>query len=329
MRAARLLSVVLLLQNRGRMTAAELADELEVSVRTVYRDVESLAGIGIPIYAEHGAAGGYQLVAGYRTRLTGLTEQEADTLFLAGAPGPAAQLGLGSDLAAAQLKLEAALSPELWARAGRIRERFHLDAPSWFRQAEDAPLLTEVADAVWNQRRIVMHYWGWGKLRGGVDRELDPLGVVCKAGQWYLVGRVEEKLRTYRVARILTLTVLPDHFDRPADFDLAEYWATWARRFEANVYRAEMTVRLAAEAIAKAQHIWSVVPARAAEAADPPDEDGWRQAVIPIESENHALVEVLKLGPLIEVVAPAALRDRVAEAAADTARIYRRNPTPP
>lgn len=325
MRASRLLSVLLLLQSRGRLTAAQLAAELDVSVRTVYRDIESLAATGVPVYAEHGPAGGYQLLDGYRTRLTGLTEQEADTLFLAGAPGPAAQLGLGAELAAAQLKIQAALAPELRERADRIRARFHLDAPSWFREPENAPFLTDVADAVWQQRRLRMWYSGWGRLRGGVDREVDPLGVVCKAGQWYLVGRAADRVRTYRVSRILEMTVLGDRFSRPADFDLAGYWADWARRFESSVYQAEMTVRIAPDAFGLIAHVWSPIPAKAAENAHltaESDESGWRLAVVPIESEHHALVEVLKLGPLIEVVGPESLRTRVAAAAASTARLY-------
>src|ERR671917_1961826 len=175
MRASRLLSILLLLQARGRLTARELADELGVSLRTVYRDVDSLGAAGIPVYADRGPTGGYQLVDGYRTRLTGLTTDEAGTLFLAGVPGPAAELGLGSVLAAAELKLRASLPGELADRADRVRERFFLDAPGWFRADEPTPHLATVADAVWSERRLSVRYRRWRTPRE-VSRTLSPLG---------------------------------------------------------------------------------------------------------------------------------------------------------
>src|SRR3954464_6003157 len=186
-RASRLVSLLLLLQTRGRMTAGELAEELEVSVRTVYRDVESLGAAGVPVYADRGPAGGYQLLDGYRTRLTGMTGDEAGTLFLAGVPGPAAELGLGSVLPAAELKLRASLPGELADRADRVRERFHLDAPGWFRADEPTPYLSTVASAVWDSRQLAIRYRRW-KAPREVSRTLDPLGVVLKAGRWYLVA---------------------------------------------------------------------------------------------------------------------------------------------
>src|SRR5690349_6836194 len=162
MRASRLLSLLLLLQTRGRMTATELSRELEVSVRTVYRDVEALSSAGVPVYADRGPAGGYRLLDGYRTRLNGLTAEEAASLFLAGLPGPAAELGLAEVAAAAELKLLAALPPELRSQASRMRERFLLDVPGWYRDVDDVPFLGEVADAVWEGRRLRMLYRQWG-----------------------------------------------------------------------------------------------------------------------------------------------------------------------
>ena len=157
-RASRLVNVLLLLQTRTRMTAGELADELEVSVRTIYRDVDALAEAGVPIYAERGPHGGVRLVDGYRTRLTGLTAEEAEAVFLSGLPGPAAELGLGTVVAAARLKVMAALPPELRTGAGRVSERFHLDAPGWFQSAEELPHLALLAGAVWESQLVQMTY---------------------------------------------------------------------------------------------------------------------------------------------------------------------------
>src|SRR5512143_4170325 len=158
MRASRLVALLLLLQARGRLTAAELARELEVSVRTVHRDVEALAAAGVPVYAERGPHGGIRLVDGYRTRLTGMTGDEAEALFLAGIPGPAAELGLGTVVAAAQLKVLASLPPEPRTRASRLVERFHLDAGDWFRASQPVPHLAVLSDAVWSSTRIAIDY---------------------------------------------------------------------------------------------------------------------------------------------------------------------------
>src|ERR671915_509493 len=158
MRASRLVNLLLLLQTRGQMTARELSRELEVSERTIYRDVDALSASGVPIYAERGPLGGVRLVEGYRTRLTGMTADEAEALFLSGLPGPAAELGLGTVVAAAQLKVLAALPPELRNRASRITERFHIDAPGWFKQAEPVPHLATLADAVWETVRVEVDY---------------------------------------------------------------------------------------------------------------------------------------------------------------------------
>src|SRR5262245_61109240 len=158
MRASRLVSLLLLLQHRGRATASELAEVLEVSVRTIYRDLEALSAAGVPVYAEPGRNGGCQLIDGYRTRLTGLTAKEAEALFMAGVPGPVGELGLGTVLGAAQLKLLAALPKDLADRASVTRQRFHLDAPAWFKTGRNEPHLAAIAAAVWEDQRIAVRY---------------------------------------------------------------------------------------------------------------------------------------------------------------------------
>jgi predicted DNA-binding transcriptional regulator YafY len=189
-RADRLLTIVLLLQSRGRQTASELAAELEVSVRTIYRDMVALGTAGIPIY---GNSAGYQLLDGYRTQLTGLTAAEARGLVLAALPAAAADLGPAEAVAATQLKLAAALPEALRERAARMRERFHLDAPGWYQDGDSSMHLVAVADAVWCQQVMRMRYENW---TGVVDHRLEPYGLVLKAGKWYLVGRAERGIRT-------------------------------------------------------------------------------------------------------------------------------------
>ncbi|MFD4671119.1 helix-turn-helix transcriptional regulator [Lentzea sp. NPDC058450] len=299
MKSGRLIQVLLLLQSRGRMTADELAAELEVSPRTIYRDVESLSAAGIPVYSDRGPAGGYQLVDGYRTRLTGLTTDEAQSLFLAGLPGPAQALGLGEFAAAAQLKLLAALPTELRSKAEQIRQRFHLDTPTWFRGDEPTDHLATIADAVWEQRRVRMTYQRWGNQT--VEREVDPYGLVLKAGTWYFVGSG----RTYRVSRVLALQVTSDTFDRPKDFDLASFWAEWSEQFEARMYGDRVTVRMTPAGLAKTQYLLSGYQARVIRDADPrPGEEFG----FPTESLRHAVADLLKFGADVEVLAPNELR---------------------
>ncbi|MDF3300248.1 helix-turn-helix transcriptional regulator [Streptomyces tropicalis] len=323
MRAARLLSLILLLQNRGRLTAGELADELGVSVRTVYRDVESLSGAGIPVYGDAGHGGGYQLLGGYRTRLTGLHADEAESLFLAGLPGAAADLGLGEVLAAAQLKLAAALPGPLRDRAGRIRERFHLDALGWYREQDSPAALAPLADAVWNQRRIRVRYRRWAAPQE-VDRELDPYGLVLKAGVWYLVAAADGAVRTYRVSSVLRLEVGEDGFERPPGFDLAAHWRDYLGAYDARRLRLQVCVRIAPALLSALPDRLDAALVRAVEAsAGPPDADGWVRAVVPMESVDQAVPVLLSLGPEIEVLAPDELRRRIAERAAAVLGLYR------
>ena len=314
-RASRLVSILLLLQTRGLMTAQELAGRLEVSVRTIYRDVESLHSAGIPLYGDAGPGGGYQLLDGYRTRLTGLTTDEAESLFLAGLPGPAAELGLGAVVTAAQLKLMAALPVELRDRAGRIQERFHLDAPTWYREPEPVTHLPAVADAVWNEHRIQVRYRRW-KAPQEVERRLEPYGLVVKAGRWYLVARSDEQVRTYRVSQILDLHPLPERFTRAGDFDLVAYWQGYLEEFEARLRRSEAVLLLSPRGLERLRGLMTPgVVSAAARTAEPPDGRGWTRVTVPIESLEHATGEMLRLGADVEVLSPAGLRDLVAATA--------------
>ncbi|MEU1494212.1 WYL domain-containing protein [Streptomyces sp. NPDC005776] len=306
MRASRLVTLLLLLQNRGRMTAQQLAEELEVSVRTVYRDVEALAAAGIPLYGAAGHAGGYRLVDGYRTRLTGLTTDEAQAAFLAALPGTAAELGLGEALAAAQLKLRAALPAELRAHAGRIQERFLLDAPGWYGDADRSPHLAPVAAAVWARRAALLRYRRW-RAPEEIERRVEPYGLVLKAGRWYVVAGGPSGIRTYRVDRILGFRPLGE-FDMPDGFDLAGYWNTYLAGFRARLHTGEALVRL--------------TPEGARRLGVAPVSDGWAEARVPIESIDHAHGEFLRMGTDIEVLAPAELRDRIAATVRTLARSY-------
>lgn len=323
------MSLILLLQNRGRMTARALAEELEVSVRTIYRDIESLSASGVPVYGEPGHEGGYALVEGYRTRLTGLHGDEVDALSFAGLPGPAADLGFGSVLAVAQLKLDAALPPALRERSGRIRERFHLDAPAWYRDAEQVPFLTAAADAVWNERSLLVRYRRWAEPRE-VRRVLHPLGIVLKAGIWYLVaagsgppGAGSGSIRTYRISQILELAEHPEPFERPTGFDLAEYWQAGLAEFDRRRFLGTAVLRLSPEALRRIPDLYSSAVLRAVElTAGAPDAEGWVRVEIPIEGTTHALGEVFKLGWGVEVLEPLELRATVAECAAELARLH-------
>lgn len=328
MRASRLVSILLLLQARGRLTAQQIADELGVSVRTVYRDVESLSAAGVPLYGAAGHDGGYRLVDGYRTRLTGLTPEEADVLFLAGLPGPAADLGLGTVLATTQLKLMAALPDALRERAAVLQQRFHLDTSNWYARDEPTAHLAAVADAVWNQRRIRIRYRRWATPQE-VTRTLEPHGMVVKAGRWYVVAGQPGSVRTYRVSQILRLQTLDSVFERPDGFDLAEHWASYLKEFNERRHRGDALVRLSPDLLRRLPDLLEPAAAQAAQAsAGPPDSNGRIEVTIPIESLEHATGVLLRLGAQAEILAPPELRHRITETVTALATTYAALPQP-
>jgi predicted DNA-binding transcriptional regulator YafY len=309
MRASRLVSLLLLLQNRGRMTAQELADELEVSVRTIYRDVDALNAAGIPLYGDAGHAGGYQLLGGYRTRLTGLTAAEAQTLFLSGLPGPAAELGLGTALAAATLKLRAALPASFRENADRLSGRFYLDAPGWYGEPDDLPHLPLIANAVWDHQVIQVRYRRW-KEPTEVTRRLEPHGLVLKAGVWYVVARCEGTFRTYRVDQIMDASSRECRFDPDPGFDLEAYWRSYLADFHRTLYTGHAVIRLSPGGAQRMRSLLSTAVVAAVRADGVTDPDGWIRARVPIESADQTLADFLQLGADLEIVEPSELRER-------------------
>jgi predicted DNA-binding transcriptional regulator YafY len=321
-RASRLLNVLLLLQTRGGLTAAALARELEVSVRTIHRDVEELSAAGVPIYAERGPHGGIRLVDGYRTRLTGMTSGEADALFLAALPGPAAQLGLGTVVAAAQLKVLAALPPELRSRASRIVERFHLDVAGWFHADEPVPLLAALSAAVWEGRVIAIVY---DRGDDPVERIIAPLGLVLKAGVWYVVGRIDGQIRTYRASRVRSVTVLDDPAERPDGFDLATYWAETSTAYERDSPTVDVVIRIRTDRLSWLRTVVGDRPVESAIAVDAPEPDGWRRLQIRLPWPDEVPYLLLAIGSGLEVLEPMEVRDRLAATAARVVERYRAN----
>ncbi|WP_433257214.1 helix-turn-helix transcriptional regulator [Streptosporangium sp. CA-135522] len=314
MRAARLMSLVLLLQARGGMTAAELSRELEVSERTVHRDVLALAEAGVPVYADRGRGGGYRLLAGYRTRLTGLDRAEAEALFLSGVPEALRQMGLAEVAATARLKASAALSPGVRDAPATAAQRFHLDAPGWFASERPPPAaLAPLAGAVWDDRPVTALY-------RGARRTLDPYGLVLKAGVWYLATRSA----IYRVDRFAEVEIHADrHFERDRAFDLAAFWSGRAAEFARSLLTARVTVRLSPTGYRRLPHFAD--PAAIDDAlasAGEPDERGWITVSLPVESLEVAHDQIVRFGPEAEVIDPPELRAGLAEAAARLHSLY-------
>jgi predicted DNA-binding transcriptional regulator YafY len=303
MRASRLVSLLLLLQTEGQLTAVGLAERLGVSERTVQRDAHALALSGVPIVSVRGAAGGYRLERGYRTRLTGLDAAEAEALFV----GPAAELGLGRELAAARLKLLASLPPELQERAGRAAGLFHVDMRGWFREEDRVPHLPEIAGALWRGRRLDVRYREGGTV---VSRRLDPLGLVLKAGVWYLLAQRRDEERVYRVSRIVSARERAEDSQRPPDFDLAAAWDVRSQAFERSRNPIEVTVRV------DRSQVRYLRGARVVEPGERPT------AIVQFDGLDHALHVLLAYGARAEVLSPPALRERIAASAAEMLALY-------
>jgi predicted DNA-binding transcriptional regulator YafY len=314
-RASRLVTLLFTLQRLRGATAAELARELSVSERTIYRDVAALSAAGVPLWTEPGRGGGIRMLEGWRTRLDGLTAQEAAAIFAVGAPQVLAELGMSAALAGAQAKLLATLPAELREHARAVAERFHLDAPGWFHTPQQVTQLAAVAEAVWDKQRLRIAY-----QRGRdqvVERTLDPLGLVLKAGTWYLAGGVDGTVRTYRVDRIADAQPTGERFERPTDFDLAEWWAGAAGRFESQMLRATVRLRVGPRGLKILPHAVDHDAAlRAIAHAGPPDAEGRRELELDVEGIEVAAGQLTALGGEVEALDPPDLRAALAAAGA-------------
>lgn len=310
MKASRLLSILMLLQARGRLTAAALAQAMEVSPRTIQRDIDQLSAAGVPLWGERGRQGGFQLREGWSTQLTGMTEPEANALLLAGLPGPATELGLGAAAASARLKLVASL-PDGWReQATRVGERLHIDPVDWYRTQDSPQHLRDVADAVWHGRTLGMDYESW---RGPARHDIEPLGLVLKAGAWYVVARScgREGVLTFRIASILALQPGGCAFRRPKGFDLAQAWRTTTERFESALRPLQATLRASPRALGWLRNARLPVTVLPDDGDAGGDALGWREVLVAVESVEQGARQLLGFGPELQVLAPRALRDEL------------------
>ncbi len=320
MRASRLINILTTLQARGLVTARELAEENGVTLRTIYRDIDQLSLAGIPVYAERGSEGGYRLLDGYRVKLNGLNPAEAEALFLGNMAGsPAADLGLGAVIANAETKLRAALPESLRESAGRLSKLIYMDAPGWHNEAEHPQFLQAVFDAVWNHKRIRMHYRTWKKDK---DITTEPLGIVLKGGAWYLAAKTDGDIRTYRVSRILDLNVTEERFEPPSKFDLPAHWSANTDRLDAEMHPLTARILLTDMGLKLIRHFASGYAVKRMEVVNKSSNDGRFEARLPVGAIWQAATELLKLGPEVEVLEPPELRTKMAELSRATADLY-------
>lgn len=303
MKASRLLSISITLQARKQRTAEQLAAELEVSVRTIHRDVDELSAAGVPIYAERGRQGGFRLLDGYQTRLTGLDADEASALMLSGIGTALDDLGLKDALTQTERKIMAALTEPTRAKAARVADRFHLDPLGWYRQKEVTPFVTEIAKAVWADQRISISYESWN---GCVQRDLDPIAIVLKAGVWYLIGRAQT-IRVYRITNVQKLTQLGESFSRSNEFDIGAFWCAWRQNFEKQIRSNRAVIRVTSRGM-KLLINMGLSPVEITPVKNQSDTSDVELAV---EDETSAVREIISLGAEAEVIKPTKLRKAV------------------
>ena len=322
MRADRLLSIVLLLQAHHQMTSRDLASRLEVSERTIHRDMEALSGAGIPVVAARGLGGGWSLLGEYRTTLTGLTEAEIQSLFVTKPTKLLADLHLEKAADGAHLKLLASLPSAFRQGAERARQRIHIDVSGWTKREEAVPFLPVLQEALWLERKLSIKYERGGNFEP-VKRLLSPLGLVAKGSVWYLVASVDASVnkstRSYRVSRIADAEILNEPAMIPADFNLADYWEQSASTFKSTVPNYLATFWVSPAVILRLPFAGRFARVNETEETDA---RGWRKVHVGFDVEEMACEYAVSFGPNLEVIEPTELRDKVVAMTRATLEFY-------
>jgi predicted DNA-binding transcriptional regulator YafY len=318
MRADRLLLIMSLLQTRGQLTSRELATLLEVSERTVHRDMEALSIAGIPVYAERGTKGGWALPDGYRNKMTGMTTDEIRSLIFLHSSSLVKDLGLHNQVQTAFRKLLSALPLTAQREAEIVRERIHIDGAGWHSSADShMPYLSIAQEAIWAQRKLKIAYRSWDS---GADTErlVCPLGLVAKQSVWYMIAQTEEEIRTYRITRLKEASILEETFSRPGDFDLAAYWEQSTERFKSNLprYPASVRVKSARWDRFKRERYVTVLSLQAI------DEKEWVVAEVEFNTLESACEILLSYGRHAQALSPEQLRLAVHEEGTAVISLY-------
>ena len=321
MRADRLLSLLMLLQTRGQMSAQKLADELEVSERTIYRDIVALSASGVPVYATRGPGGGVRLIEEYRTTLTGLTIEETRALFTMGIPAPLAQLGMDEKFKGALLKLSASLPETRREEESRTRQRILLDSSWWFQSEQEVPCLQTIQQALFQDRRLHIKV-RWEFFNTEFEQEAEPYGLVAKANIWYLVYGRGGTPHVTRVSQIVEAEIMSECFHRPSNFQLESFWQEWCRVYESQPPFCAR-VRVAPEALPMlAEYIGERACAQLT-SHQIAEADGWVTLDLPFESFIVARSRLLGLGRAVEVLEPEPLRRSLIDFAEQIVNFYK------
>jgi predicted DNA-binding transcriptional regulator YafY len=318
MRADRLISILLLLQNHEKMTTKALAEELEVTERTIHRDMDALSAAGIPVLAERGKHGGWRLVEQYRTKLTGLKDNELKTLFLSPSFQLLSDLGFTKDWKEARQKLLASLPNALQSQADDMWNRVHIDTDTWRQSSQELSALSNLQQAIWEERKIKMEYEKANQETS--ERIVEPLGLVAKGRTWYLIALSKGEIRNFRVSRI-KFTVMTDQvFARPQDFNLAEYWNQSKQTFVQNLPVYEVDVEVSPAIIPRL-----TFTGRFAQVlhTGTPNEDGWIPVKLSFDTKQEAESYVLGFGNQIRIKHPVSLIDSITKMAGAVLNLYK------